>query len=144
MGLLTFYAYHAWLCKGQTLEGPSKAEQMNAVSIQVRPWRRDEEELNWKIQELNCLSVCHCLSHITTLCLGFTPYETFAPTPFSYLCSPVADPAKISPLFSLYRWVTVKATQSSWINSWHNTELILRLGWCFSVWVAKLVLPTTF
>lgn len=35
MGLLTLYAYHTWLCKGQTLEGPSKAEQMSAVSIQV-------------------------------------------------------------------------------------------------------------
>lgn len=37
MGLLILYAYHTWLCKGQTLEGPPKAEQMSSASAQVRP-----------------------------------------------------------------------------------------------------------
>lgn len=80
MGLLISYAYHTWLCKGQTLEGPPKAGQMSAVSVQVWPWRWDEEELNWEIQEWNSLSVCHWRSHTTTLCLSFIPYEAFAPT----------------------------------------------------------------
>lgn len=64
---------------------------------------------------------------------------------FSSLCSPVACPAKIAFLLSsLHRQTTVKATRPLWFNSSQNTELILGLGRCFSISVAKLVLPITF
>lgn len=63
---------------------------------------------------------------------------------FSSLCSPVASPAKSAFLLSsLHGRMTVKAAQASRFNSSQNTEFILRLGRCFSVSVAKLVLPMT-
>lgn len=64
---------------------------------------------------------------------------------FSSLCSPVASPAKIAFfLSSSHRRMAAKTTQALWFDSSQNPELILRLGSCFSVSVARLVLPITF